>query len=495
MHQAGAPDSALRLLSLAEAAPLGELPRAHVDLLRAEIAFAVNRGGDAASLLLRAAEQLEGIDVRLARETYLDALSAAMFVGPLAAGSGVRKAAEAARDAPPALHTPRAADLLLDGLATRYADGFAEGIPTLRRALRGFRGPDLSEEEGLRWLWLAHVTAVDIWDETWDVHSARHLELARDAGALTALPLALSMRIGVHVWVGELGAAASLIEELETVTEATGSHLAPYGALALVAWQGREAEGTALIEATLEEAARRGEGIGVAYAHWTAAVLYTGIGRYDDALAAAGRATEHPREMGVSTWGALVELIEAATRTGNLGRAADAMARLTQLTGASGTDWALGLEARSRALLGGGPAAETDYREAIDHLARTRLRGELARAHLLYGEWLRREGRRLDAREQLRTAHNSFTAMEMEAFAQRAERELLATGEHVRRRSVSTISDLTAQETQIARLTGDGLTNAEIASRLFISPRTVEWHLGRIFGKLEITSRRQLQRR
>ncbi|GAA3044971.1 LuxR family transcriptional regulator [Pseudonocardia yunnanensis] len=495
MHQAGAPDSALRLLSLAEATPLGEVPHAHVDLLRAEIAFAVNRGGDAAPLLLKAAEQLEGIDVRLARETYLDALSAAMFVGPFAAGSGVRKAAEAARDAPQAPHPPRAADLLLDGLATRYADGFAEGIPVLRQALQGFRGTDLPEEEGLRWLWLAHVSAVDIWDGTWDEHSARLVELARDTGALTALPLALSMRIGMHVWVGELGAAASLIEELETVTEATGSHLAPYGALALVAWRGREAEGTALIEATLEEAARRGEGIGVAYAHWTAAVLYAGLGRYEDALAAAGQVTEHPHEMGVSTWGSLVELVEAATRTGDLGRAADALQSLTRLTRAGGTDWALGLEARSRALLGDGPAAEADYREAIDRLSRTRVRGELARAQLLYGEWLRRASRRLDAREQLRTAYNAFTAMEMEAFAQRAERELLATGEHVRKRSVSTISDLTAQEVQIARLAGDGLTNAEIASRLFISPRTVEWHLGRIFAKLEITSRRQLQRR
>jgi DNA-binding CsgD family transcriptional regulator len=489
--QSGAFDAALGLLATAEAGPLHELQRAQADLLRAQIAFAVSRGSDAPPLLLKAAKRLEPLDSRLTRETYLEALQAAMFVGRLASGADLLDVARAARDAPPAPRPPRPADLLLDGLALLITDGYRAGAPMLRRALHAFRSEHVSSEEGLRWLWLACLAAVDLWDhETWYVLSTRHVQLARDAGALTVLPMALISRMAVHLWAGELAAAAALVDEVETVTDATGSHLAPYGALGLAAWRGREAEASALIETSLTEVVARGEGQGLALIDWTSAVLYNGVGRYDDALDAAHQVAEHPEELPFA-WG-LVELIEAATRSGKA--VGDALQRLSETTRASGTDWALGIEARSRALLSDGGTAERLYREAIDRLGRTRVRVDLARAHLLYGEWLRRERRRLDARQQLRTAHGLFSAMGMEAFAERAARELLATGETARKRAVDTGSHLTAQEAQVARLARDGLSNPEIGARLFISTRTVQYHLRKVFTKLGINSRMQLAR-
>jgi DNA-binding CsgD family transcriptional regulator len=493
-HQAGAPDAALELLATAEAGPLDELQRARVDLLRAQIAFAVRRGSDVPSLLLGAAKRLEPLDVTLARETYLEALSAAIFAGRLATGGGVLEAAEAARAAPPSPGPPRAADLLLDGLALLVTDAYPAGAPMLKRALSALRGDDVSREEEIRWLWVACHIAHDLWDyDTWEALSIRFVQLARDAGALTVLPVALNNRMVMHLHAGELATAASLLEEAEDLTAATGSHIAPYGAVFFEAWRGREAEATELIEATMNEVAGRGEGAGVTLIHYTSAVLYNGLGRYEDALAAAGEATAYPQELGMSTWG-LLELIEAATRTGNAEPAADALQRLSKTTRASGSDWGLGLEARSRALLSSGASAEPLYRESIERLGRTGVRLALARAHLLYGEWLRRERRRLDAREQLRTAHEMLTAMGVEAFAQRAERELLATGETARERTVETGGELTAQEAQIARLARDGLSNPEIGAQLFISPRTVQYHLHKVFAKLDIRSRTELER-
>ncbi|GAA3066553.1 LuxR family transcriptional regulator [Pseudonocardia yunnanensis] len=494
-HLAGAPDAALKLLSLAEACPLTKLQRARVDLQRAQIAFTLNRGREAPPLLLQAAKQLEQLDVELAGETYLDALLAAMFAGALAGGVSVQEAAHAARAASPTTRTSRAPDLLLEGLALRFNDGYASAAPMLKRALSAFRGHGLSAQEGLRWLWHACITAAHLWDyDTWELLATRFVRTAREAGALTMLPLALGQRIGVHVFLGELAEAASLHEELNSVTDATGHPPPPLAALMIAAWRGREAEACALIEATITEVLQRGEGDGLIKAQWAAAMLYNSLSRYEDALTSAEQASSQPPVLGVAPWAALAELVEAASRCGMSERAAEAFGQLIDVTRASGTDWALGVEARSRALLSCGRDAERAYCEAIDRLGRTRVRGELARAHLLYGEWLRREGRRLNAREQLRTAHEAFTAMGAEAFAHRAASELRATGDSPRKRTVETSTALTPQEAQIAGLVREGLSNPEIGARLFISPRTVEWHLSRIFSKLDITSRRQLRR-
>ena len=332
-----------------------------------------------------------------------------------------------------------------------------------------------------------------VWDDDgWEVLSARHVDLARATGALTELPLALSSRAVMHLFAGELNAAESLVHEVQTVTEATGSRLSPYGAIGLAALRGDEAAVADLTAATTKDATTRGEGIGLTVAEWTRAVLNNGLSRYGDAVAAARRATEEPVFGGVSSW-ASAELVEAAVRSGAMEIAADALTRLTEITSACGTDWALGVEARSRALLSDGAEAERLYCDAIERLDRTRVRTELARAHLLYGEWLRRERRRTDARTQLRIAHDMFDAMGMQAFAARAGRELLATGETARKRTgVTSGPQLTAQEGQIARLAGDGLTNPEIGARLFISAKTVQYHLSKVFTKLGISSRSQL---
>jgi DNA-binding CsgD family transcriptional regulator len=492
-HQAGALDSATRLLATAEAGPLDEVGRARVDLLRAQLAFASPRRKDAPALLLQAARQLEPLDIELARDTYFDAMSSAMFVGRFASGRGVLEVAQAVRAAPVPPGPPRPGDVLLDGLALLNTAGYAAGAPVLKRALDALRNSSLEREDALRWLWLGCHTAHDLWDdESWDVLSARHAQLAREMGALNVLPIALTARIGIEVLAGELALAASHVEEAETVTEITGSRLPPYAAVWLAAWRGDEAGVANLIESKVNDASPRGEGVGLTLVQNSAALLYNALGRYEEAFRSAQRSSDQPEQPGVSTL-LLVEFIEAACRSGHLEDAADALSRLSDVTSASGTNWALGLEARSRALLTSQDVAEGLYRQAIEALERTRVRTELARAHLVYGEWLRRENRRVDARAQLRTAHELFVGIGMEAFAERARRELLATGEKVRRRIVQARDELTAQERQIALLARDGLSNSEIGSRLFISPRTVEWHLRKVFGKLGISSRRGLQ--
>jgi DNA-binding CsgD family transcriptional regulator len=493
MHQAGGPDAALRLLVMAEAGPVDALQRARADVLRAQIAFATSRGGDAPPLLLKAARRLEPLDARRARDTHLDALSAALFVGRLTTDGGVLEAARAARAAPAAAQPPSAADLLLDGAASVITDGYAAGAPVLQRALTAFRDGRVSEEEEIRWLWLAARVAVNLWDdETWHVLAERHVELTRGSGALTVLPVALSSRIVVHINEGEPAAAASLVEEQRAIVEATGSQIVLYAGLIVAACRGREPEASTLIEDSIEDVRRRGGGMELAITRWWSALLYNGLGRYEDALAATQQATDYPPELLFSNW-VLPELIEAAARTGQRDRAADAHRRLSDTTRASGTDWALGIEARTGALLAEGDAADGLYREAIERLSRTRARVQLARAHLLYGEWLRRENRRSEAREQLRSAHEMLTASGLEAFAGRAARELLAAGEAARSDGApGATGALTAQEAQIARLARDGLSNPEIGARLFISPRTVEYHLHKVFTKLDISSRNQL---
>jgi DNA-binding CsgD family transcriptional regulator len=364
--------------------------------------------------------------------------------------------------------------------------------PMLKRALSAFRGNDLSNDEALRWLWLACVAAIQLWDEeSWRVLSDRYVQLARDAGALTVLPLALNYCAGSRVSAGEFAAAEALVDEAQGVSLAIANPDVSISGLNLAGWRGREVEALRLIEASDRDAVGRGEGRRIGAGQYATAVLYNGLGRYDRALAAAQAALEYPLELATSRW-ALSEEIEAATRIGTPELGARALAQLSETTRASGTEWALGIEARSRALMSEGELAEGLYRQAIDRLGRTRVRSELARAHLLYGEWLRRQRRRRDAREQLRTAYELFTQFGMEAFAERARVELEATGERARERTVETRDDLTPQEAQISRLAADGATNPEIAAQLFISPNTVGYHLRKAFRKLGVKSRHEL---
>jgi DNA-binding CsgD family transcriptional regulator len=490
---AGAFESAAALLAMAEAGPPDELRRALTDLLHAAIAFVQSRGNEATPLMLGAARRLEQLDVTLARETYLDAIAAAIFAGRLARGPGLREVGEAARGAPPP-QQPRAPDKLLDALAVRLTDGYAASAPMMERVLEAFTDDDIFVQEALRWLWLASVLAAELWDdERWHVVATRHVSITREAGALSELPAALDSRAYVHLFAGELAEAASLIEEGGTVCAAIGSNPARLGPLGVAAFRGREREARTLIDATLSEAVPRGQGAGVTVAHWLHALLCNGLGRYEEALAAAQLAAMREEEFGAPRWG-LVELVEAAARSGAPELASDALEQLSETTRASGTSWALGVEARLRALLSEGDAAEQLYREAIERLAHTRVRVELARAQLVYGEWLRRENRRVDAREHLRAAHDAFNLMGAEGFADRARRELLATGQTVRRRIDETREVLTPQEAQIARLARDGFSNPDIGTRLFISPRTVQYHLHKVFLKLDISSRNQLGR-
>ena len=483
-----------RFSPTAETGTLDDLERARVHLLRAQIAFAARRGSDAPPLLLRAARELESVDANLARTTYLEAFSAALFAGRLADGGGVVEVAEAVRAGSSPPQRARPSDLLLNGLAIRFTKGYSAGAPILKEALGAFRRDTVLPPEDARWLWFARWVAADLWDdETWDLLSARQLELVRAAGALTAIPFALTARSAVHLVGGDVHAAASQVDEIRTVSEATGIASPPYGPLWLAGLRGREAELSRLMETAVEEAIARGEGYALADAELVRAILYNGLGRYSATMSLFGADGERSYDINTPPR-AVAEVIEAAVRCEERQLARRLLDRLAEMARASGTDWVVGVEVRSRALISEGDDADNLYRVAIERLTHTRLRLELARAHLLYGEWLRRERRRLAAREQLGTAVEMFTGMGTEAFAGRAERELVATGEHARRRSVETREDLTPQEDQIARLARDGLSNAEIGARLFISQHTVAYHLRKVFSKLDITSRSHLIR-
>ena len=491
---AGAFDVARRLLGTAEAGPLDELGEARTDLLRAEVAFAQRRGGDTPLLLLKAARKLQTLDVRLARSTYLDALAAGLFAGRLAGtGGSLLDVSRAVATAPVPADPPLPCDLLLDGLALVFTQGRAASAPVLQRAVAAFASTEVSVEEMLRWGWLATRAANMVWDFDRCLEiGKRAIQTARNLGALEVLAAADNAYGQAVVFGGDFAGADALIAEVDAVKEATGTRIGPYAAIALAGLRGHKSAASELIGSVITEATAGNQGTAVQYAHWANAVLMNGLGAYEEAVAAAVQASEHTPELFIASW-ALIELIEAATRTENAELAQGALTRLSEHTKASDSDWALGIHARSSALMSEGEGAERSYREAIDRLGRTPLRPELARAHLLYGEWLRRENRRIDARTQLRRAHELFVAIGMEAFAKRARGELLATGERVRKRTVETRDELTPQEQQIARLARDGLSNPEIGAQLFLSPRTVEWHLRKVYPKLGISSRRDLR--
>ena len=491
--QTGAFEIARRLLATASEGPADDAQRAQIDMIGALMAFASKRGNEATPLLLAAAQRLEPLDLRLARQTYLDAFSAAQFAARLNGGVSVVDVARATRAAPlPPELEPTSGDLLLDAYSALVED-YADALPASRKALKSLRTEENLSREGLRWLWQGCVLALELWDdESAYALSYRHLQTARKTGALSELPLALGSRTPVLVFCGEFTAAAALVEEAQSVRDAMGIDEAPYGALTVAAWRGQVAETSELIEITVREAGVRGEGVGVAISEYAHAVLCNSMGRYDEALVAARRACEDPQEMVAHNWG-LTELVESATRTGDTDLATDAAERLSTKARASGTDWALGMEARARALLSDGNDAEGLFREALQHLSQARVRAELARVHLLYGEWLRRSNRRADARGQLTIGYEMFASMGMEGFADRARRELAIAGATARKHTIETQDDLTTQEAQIARLAGDGLSNPEIGAQLFISARTVEWHLRKVFSKLGVSSRRQLR--
>jgi DNA-binding CsgD family transcriptional regulator len=490
---AAAFDAAEALVAASEVGPLDELQQGRLALLRAELVYARRRGNDAAPLLLDAAKRLEGVDDRLSRETYLEALGAAIFAGRLATRADVGEVAEAARRAPAAPSPPRPVDLLLDGLAARFTEGYAAAVPLMRSALELFRErAERGEVANMRWFWLAWTLGGELWDDAGQEDVAAFgVRLARDAGALGHLPMALACRAGIHVTAGEFTAASALIDESNSISTATGYAPLAYANGRLLAWRGREHTAREHFEWAVANATLRGEGRAIGQSGYMSAVLHNGLGRYEEALAGARTACEED-EFGVRCF-ALVELVEAAVRAGEPQEAAAALPDLERRTVPAGTDWALGILARSRALLADGEAAEALYLEAVERLARTRMVVHLARAHLVYGEWLRRENRRLDAREQLRVAHDMFQEMGAEAFAERARRELVATGATARERAVTTQNDLTPQEAQIARLAAAGRTNPEIGSELFISPRTVEYHLSKVFTKLGVSTRRELR--
>ncbi len=486
---AGDLEAAEGLLAIAGAGPLDEVGGAQVQHVAAQIAFAMRRGSDAPPLLLRAARRLEPLDAELAAETYLEALLAAIYAGRLANAGDLAGIAAAGRAAPGGPSPAPAARLLLLGLATRLTDGYAAAAPALAEALRVHQ----REEPRLDWLSVAYlIAAQDLWDDrAWFELASRQAELARATGTLSLLPWALDYLAGNHVQAGELSAAAGLLTDalgLETGSRAEGL---PYLPLLLAAWRGREATALELVEAMTGGAHARGEGCAITVAEYATAVLYNGLGRYQLALPAAQRAIASA-DIVTSSW-ALQELVEAAARSGLLDVARAAVDRLAEHTGASGTDWAAGTEARARALVADGPAAEDLHRRAVEMLGRTRMAAQLARARLSYGEWLRREGRRVDAREQLRDAHEAFAAMGADGFAERARHELLATGEKVRRRTGEARDELTPQEEHIVRLALQGRTNPEIGAELYISPRTVEWHLRKVFAKLGVSSRKDLR--
>jgi DNA-binding CsgD family transcriptional regulator len=503
-REAAAPAAAYDLLAMAESGPLTQLERAQVARMRAQMEFVRSRGGEAgaptpseaAAQLVDAARRLEGLDDDSARETYLEALTAAMYAGRLGEPGRLVEVAEAGRAAARRVaELKRPNDFLLSGMASRIIDGPGAGSDHLRSALELWNARVTNGDgEAMHWPFpIAQESAAhELWDDAVLQRIATDMvQRARDTGALAVLTPALVHRAGVHVYSGELATAARLIEEADAISASTGYRSAKYHSLTLAAWRGTGADAVALIEAAAAGATARGEGRLMGVTKYCSAVLFNGLGRYEEAVAAACAGCEY-EDLGFYSW-CLLELIEAAAHVGDRESAASALSRLEERAGVSGTDWGLGALAGAQAVLATNEHAEDLFDEAIERLERAHIVLHLSRIHLSYGEWLRRANRRLDARKQLNIAHEMFTRMGAQGFLERVRRELAATGEKVRKQPLSTGDELTAQEEQIARLAGDGLTNQEIGAQLFISTHTVEWHLRKVFVKLGITSRRQLR--
>jgi DNA-binding CsgD family transcriptional regulator len=484
--QAGEFEATQRLLATAESGPLDGFQRARAALLRGHIAVVTAYNDEAAALVLEAAKRLEPFEVSLARRAYLTAFSAANRAHHLGGADILLQVCRAVRALPPLPPDPHPLDLVIEGFAVLITDGHAVAMPILQRAANAVR--QLPVEDVLRWGWQVGGVGSAMWgDEAIAVYE-RQAQIVRDAGALGELPIHLQALALEQAWRGDLSGARRLIAEAESISTSTGNQVPPFALLRILALQGREAEASPLIEAVIQHGTTRGQGIAVMVAHWAAAVLYNGLGRHQEAASAAREVVTNGILPWLSMW-AMFELVEAAARVGDTELACDALDKLVATTQPAGSGFALGIEARSRALLADGDDAEELYREAIERFSRTRLRPELARTHLLYGEWLRREARLGESRERLRTAEEIFAEIGMEAFAERARGELVAAGAKLRKRPVEAREELTPQEEQIARLARDGLTNAEIGGQLFLSPRTVEWHLHKVFGKLGIDSR------
>jgi DNA-binding CsgD family transcriptional regulator len=487
-QEAGSFDLAARLLANAESLELGDAARAHVALLRAREATFGGKLRDAPDLLLRAATLLEIVDVGYAEVAYAQAMAVAQLVGNLTSGAGLREAAEAAlRCSLPPQWTPK--EWLLTGIAQFTTEGLAVAAPALREALT-----PVDEEiasESIHW----HAHQLGAANIMWDVEA--HLRLAelqvaegRELGALTMLPIGLNSIAHARLFQGELEAAELALAEATQIISATGSGLPFTTELAILAAMRGSRDVDVVIDTQIAESTLANFEAGIAAALWARVISHNSVGRYDDALAAALEASMASWPHGEHLY--WPELVEAAARCGRTLIGAQTVARLRQATEPTGSEWAMGVLRRSEALLAEA-TAEALYREAVERLEKTTVRLELARSHLLYGEWLRRQNRRLDARTQLRSAHEMYTTMGLDAFADRARRELLATGETIRKRTVDSRAELTPQEEHIARLAASGRTNPEIGAQLFISSRTVEWHLRKVFTKLDVTSRRELR--
>ncbi|RDH76051.1 helix-turn-helix transcriptional regulator [Mycolicibacterium moriokaense] len=490
---AGDPEAAARLLEAVGGAD-DELLSARADLVRAKIAFATNRGSDAPPLLLAAAERLRDLDPALARETYLEALMAAAIVGRLSTAVAV---AEAARNAPAVSGPPRAVDLLLDGTVVRLTEGYVAAAPLLKRAITAYLDDDKEGTADPRWHLIALRVLLERFEEAnYNALSRRQLEILTATGELTALPNVLTTNSGACVNAGDFAQAAALIEQSRSIAEATGTPPHRSVEAYLAAYRGQERQCIEMVQATIEEATERGEGAAIAQAHFSATILHTGLRQYDRAFVACSSALEYD-DIALRGY-ILVEMVEAAVRSGHRSAAEAALGELAERAAASGTDSALGLAARSRALIDDAPTADAEYKLATTNLQRSPVVVYYARTRLVYGEWLRRQNRRSDARKELRIAYEMFTEMGADGFAERTRRELQAAGEPMQderggKSAVASTMSLTTQESYIARLAGDGYSNSEIASHLFISPRTVEWHLSKIFAKLGVTSRRELR--